>query len=69
MELLKPGLLMEIIPYGTQSVSSGLVVMSVQFEVVPALENCIVLKLSEHPHSEHQHRPLEQKAAKSMVET
>lgn len=49
---------MEIIPYGTQSVISGLVVMSVQFEVVPALEICIVLKLSEHPHSEHQHRPL-----------
>lgn len=49
---------MEIIPYGTQSMISGLVVMSMQFEVVPALEIRIVLKLSEHSQSEYQHRPL-----------
>ena len=49
MELLKPGVLMVIISSGTQSVVSGLIVMSVQFETVSALEIVILLKLYEDP--------------------
>lgn len=45
MELLT-GVVMEIISYGTQPVIFQLVVMSVQFEMVPALEMGIVLKLT-----------------------
>lgn len=47
MECLKPGALMEITSYGNQSVVSALRVMSVHFEIVPALETDIVLQLPE----------------------
>ena len=40
---------MVIISSGTQSVVSGLIVMSVQFETVSALEIVILLKLYEDP--------------------
>lgn len=43
MELPKPGVLMEIISSETHLVVSGLIVMSVQFETVSALEISIVL--------------------------
>lgn len=49
---------MEIISYGNQSVISGLRVMSVQFEIVPALEIGIALKLSKDSQFRlDQHRP------------
>lgn len=58
MALLKPGMLMEIISSGTQSVVFGLIVMSVQFETVSPLEIVIVLKLYEDPQFRFdQHRP------------
>lgn len=66
MELLT-GVVMKIISYGAQSVISRLVVMSVQFEVVPALEIGTVLKLPEEPQFRlDQQRPPRKKAVKCV---
>lgn len=66
MELLT-GVVMEIISYGTQPVIFRLVVMSVQFEIVPALEIGIVLKLTEEPQFRlDQQRPPRKKAVKCV---
>lgn len=60
---------MEVLSYGNQSVISGVRVVSVQLEIVPALETGIVLKLSEDSQFRlDQHRPPWQKAVRCLVQ-
>lgn len=60
---------MEIISYGNQSVISALRVMSVHFEIVPALETGIVLQLPEDSQLRlDQHRPPWQKAVRCLMQ-